>query len=84
MGTQLVAMLAVPLVLQLLQFSRHASGSLDLDAAYWSAIPLTWFASLGLVGQATRPLVAWTYALPSALVCLTLTAWVPRRSPKPT
>ena len=74
MWAQLVAAVAVPLAPQLLRFPGRGPGSLDLDAAYWSAVPITWFASLGLIGQATRPLIVWTYALPSALGCVILIA----------
>ena len=49
---QLLSVMIVPLSPQLLNAFRVP---LDLDARAWSAIPVTWFAALGLAGQMGRP-----------------------------
>ena len=40
----------------------------DLDARYWSAVPLTWFIAVGLVGHPGRPGLFPTIALPAMTI----------------
>jgi hypothetical protein len=51
-------------------FRSHPQLGVDLDARYWSAVPLTWFVAVGLAGHASRPALF----LPIALPAMTITA----------
>jgi hypothetical protein len=62
---QLLIVSGLPFAPQLL---GAADIPLDLDARAWSLIPVTWFAALGLVGQAARPPIDPWLALPAMLV----------------
>jgi hypothetical protein len=62
---QLLGGIAVPLLPNL---SRLLNIRPDFDAAYWSAVPMAWFAALGLAGQAGGQRLVATVAVPAMLV----------------
>lgn len=66
---QLVAVTVVPLAPRLFT-TLHVP--LDLNARVWSAIPIAWFASIGLLGQAARPLLDPWLMMPVAIACVLL------------
>jgi hypothetical protein len=49
-------------------FRAHPQLGIDLDGRYWSAVPLTWFMAVGLVGQAGRPALFLPIALPAMTI----------------
>jgi hypothetical protein len=68
---QLGGGLAVPLLPHL---SRLLDVRPDFDAAYWSLIPVTWFAAMGLGGQPDGPRLHLPFALPAMVVSMALVA----------
>lgn len=62
---QLVSVTIVPVAPQL---SRFVDVDVDLDAPIWSALPVVWFAAVGLAGQDGRPVIHPLVALPSMLL----------------
>ena len=64
---QLIAVTVVPFSPQLI---GHLDIPLDLDARAWSAVPVTWFAAIGLVGQPGRPPLDPWLALPALAVAV--------------
>lgn len=68
---QLTGGLIVPLAPHL---SRALNLRLDVDAAYWSAVPLSWFASLALAGHASALPFDVRLAIPTAVASIGLIA----------
>lgn len=66
---QLVAVTVVPLAPRLFT-TLHVP--LDLNARVWSAIPIAWFASIGLLGQTARPPLDLRLVIPVAVACMLL------------
>jgi hypothetical protein len=46
----------------------HPQLGFELDARYWSAVPLMWFVAVGLVGHAGRPELFLPIALPAMAI----------------
>lgn len=66
---QLVGVTLVPLAPHVMNMVEI---QLDLDRPYWSALPLTWFAAIGLAGQQGGPVVDPRFAVPALVVTITL------------
>lgn len=66
---QLVGGISVPLLPHL---ARLLDARPDFSAPYWSAIPVAWFAALGLAGQTGGQRLHLTVALPAMLVSAAL------------
>jgi hypothetical protein len=49
-------------------FHSHPQLGVDLEARYWSAVPLTWFVAIGLAGHAGRPELFLPIALPAMTI----------------
>jgi hypothetical protein len=68
---QMLAGVAVPLLPHL---SRLLNVRPDFDAPYWSAVPMAWFAALGLAGQTGGQRLVAPVALPAMLAWAVLVA----------
>lgn len=68
---QLLGGVAVPLLPHL---SRLLNVRPDFDATYWSAVPMAWFAALGLAGQTGGQRLVAAVALPAMVASALLVA----------
>ncbi|MCC7043472.1 MAG: hypothetical protein IT183_06400 [Acidobacteria bacterium] len=68
---QLLGGVAVPLLPHL---SRLLNVRPDFDATYWSAVPMAWFAALGLAGQTGGQRLVAAVALPAMVASAVLVA----------
>ena len=57
--------IVIPVVSQLPRFVQVRP---DMHAPLWSAVPVTWFVYVGLIGQPGRILLVWPIALPAMLL----------------
>lgn len=72
MWMQLVAGMILTIGPQLLRYTPRGLG---VSAPYWSVLPMTWFAVLGLAGQPGRQALAWAWALPAMVACAVLVVY---------